>query len=80
MPTPLPRERRCLAIAIRELRARQRLTQEQVAEAAGLGHNYISDLESGRTRPAFESVVLIARGLGVPLTEVVRVFEERLAD
>lgn len=80
VPTPLPQERRSLAIAVRELRARQGFTQEQLAEAAGLGRNYVSDLESGRTKPAFESVVLIARGLDVPLAELIRVFEERLSD
>jgi transcriptional regulator with XRE-family HTH domain len=80
VPPPLPRERRALANAVRELRARRRITQEALAEAAGLGSNYISEVETGRKRVGYETVVLIAYGLGLPLSELVRLYEERLAE
>ena len=80
MPPPLPRERRALANAVRELRARKRLSQEALAEAAGLGGNYISEVETGRKRVGYETVVLIAYGFGMQLSELVRVYEERLAE
>lgn len=80
MPEPMPKERRALARAVRELRARQGLTQEQVAEAAGLGRGFVSELETGRRRASFEAVVRIARALDVPLGVLVQAFEDRLAD
>jgi transcriptional regulator with XRE-family HTH domain len=80
VPPALPRERRALANAIRELRARKRLTQEQVAEAAGLGRGFLTDLESGRRRASFEAIVLITRGMDVSMGEFVRLYEDRLAE
>lgn len=80
MADPLIRERRALAIAVRELRARRALKQEEVGEAAGLGRNYLTTLESGRTNPSFEALVRLSRGLGVPLSELARIYEERLED
>ena len=77
---PLHRERRALAIAVRELRARKSLKQEEVCGVAGLGRNYLTMLESGRTNPSFEAMVRVARGLGVTFSELARVYEERLDD
>jgi transcriptional regulator with XRE-family HTH domain len=74
----LNRERRALAIAVRELRVRKSLKQEEVCEASGLGRNYLTTLESGRTNPSFDAMVRVARGLGVSFTELARVYEERL--
>jgi len=77
---PLHRERRALATAVRELRARKALKQEEVGEAAGLGRNYLTTLESGRTNPSFEALVRLSRGLGVSFADLARVYEERLED
>lgn len=80
MADGLHRERRALAIAVRELRVRKSLKQEEVCEASGLGRNYLTTLESGRTNPSFEAMVRVARGLGVSFVELARVFEERLEE
>lgn len=80
MAEPLHRERRALAIAVRELRARRALKQEELGEAAGLGRNYVTTLENGRTNPSFDALVRIAQGLGIPFSELTRVYEERLRD
>ncbi|MDW5595173.1 helix-turn-helix transcriptional regulator [Conexibacter stalactiti] len=80
MADSLHRERRALAVAVRELRARKALKQEEVGEAAGLGRNYLTTLESGRTNPSFDALVRLARGLGVPLSELILLYEERLRD
>ncbi|MDO8210721.1 helix-turn-helix domain-containing protein [Conexibacter sp. CPCC 206217] len=80
MTDPLSRERRALAVAVRELRVRRSLKQEEVGEAAGLGRNYLTTLENGRTNPSFDALVRLSRGLGVPLSELVRTYEERLRD
>lgn len=79
MPELSPAERRALADVIRQLRARERLSQQEVADRVGLGRNYLSDVESGRRRPSWDGVVLISRGLGVGLDELVRLYLERVA-
>ena len=76
----MPRERRALALAVKELRARRGLTQEQVASAAGVSRGYLGELEQGRRRPSFEGVVRVARGLDVDLGELIAVYEARLAE
>jgi transcriptional regulator with XRE-family HTH domain len=77
---PLPRERRALALAVKELRARRGLTQEQLADAAGVSRGYVGELEQGRRRPSFEGVVRVARGLEVELHELIDTFQARLRD
>jgi tetratricopeptide (TPR) repeat protein/transcriptional regulator with XRE-family HTH domain len=52
---------------LRRLRAETRLTQEELAEAAGLSPRSVSDLERGINRTARkETAVLLARALGLP--------------
>ena len=80
MADPLHRERRALATAVRELRARKALKQEEVTEAAGLGRNLLTTLETGRSNPTFETLVRISRALGVSFTELASTYEERLRD
>jgi transcriptional regulator with XRE-family HTH domain len=75
VPGLTPSERRALADTVRALRARERLTQQEVAERAGLGRNFVSDLEAGRRRASFDSVVAVARGIGVPLGELIALYE-----
>lgn len=78
MPPTIDAELRALAAAIREIRARQQLSQERVAGIGGVGRKYVGQIERGEIVPSFAALVGIARGLGVPLSEVVRVYEERL--
>lgn len=77
--TPRPRERRALANAVRELRARERITQEDLSLAAGLNRGFVGELESGRRRVSFEAVVAIADVLGVTVAELGEVFDARRA-
>jgi tetratricopeptide (TPR) repeat protein/transcriptional regulator with XRE-family HTH domain len=54
---------------LRQLRTEARLTQEELAEAAGLSPRSVSDLERGINRTARkETAVLLARALGLPET------------
>lgn len=76
----LPRERRALAVAVREIRARRGMTQEEVSAAAGLGRGYCTDLETGRRRASFDAVVMIARALDVSMVELMELYEDRLGD
>jgi transcriptional regulator with XRE-family HTH domain len=52
---------------LRQLRAEAKLTQEELAEAAGLSHRSISDLERGVSRTAHKDTgVLLADALSLP--------------
>lgn len=80
MSDPLPRERRALALAVKELRARKGLTQEEVAHAAGVSRGYLGELEQGRRRASFEGVVRVARAMDVELRELIDTYEARLRE
>ncbi|HEY4280487.1 MAG TPA: helix-turn-helix transcriptional regulator [Conexibacter sp.] len=80
MAATLTRERRAMATAVRELRARRALKQEEVADAAGLGRNYLTTLERGRMNPSFEALVRIARALDVSFSELTALYEDRLRE
>jgi transcriptional regulator with XRE-family HTH domain len=75
-----PKIRRALAIAVRELRARRGMTQEDLSHAAGRSRGFVSELESGRRGASYEGVVALAQALDVPMEEVGRVFDARLAE
>ncbi|HMJ02226.1 MAG TPA: helix-turn-helix transcriptional regulator [Conexibacter sp.] len=79
MPPAVDAELRALAAAIREIRARQQFSQERVAAVGGVGRKYVGQLERAELTPSFAALVAIARGLEVPLSELVRVYEERIA-
>jgi transcriptional regulator with XRE-family HTH domain len=68
-------ERRALAVAVRELRARERMSQESVSVDAGLGRGFVSELETGRRRVSFEALVSIADVLGLTMQEVGEAFD-----
>ena len=52
---------------MRSLRIARGLTQERLAEGAGLHTTYVSDIERGRRNIGFINLSLLARALGVDL-------------
>jgi len=62
-----------LGEAIRSLREKRGLTQERLAQDAGVTTGTISLLERGQSNPAWGTVKAIAGGLGVEVVEVARV-------
>jgi transcriptional regulator with XRE-family HTH domain len=53
------------AARLKELRERAELSQEQLAHKAGLKVGGIRDLEQGRNSPKWETVIALAKALGV---------------
>ncbi len=80
MPAPTPHVREALAAAIREIRGRKGLSQEEVAEAAGLNRKTVGSIERCESVPSFTALASIAQGLGVSLSELMLVYEDRLRD
>ena len=56
---------------IAEARARQGMSQEQLAEAIDSTNVYISLLENGQRQPSLNAAILIAESLGIPPGELV---------
>jgi transcriptional regulator with XRE-family HTH domain len=78
VPPTIDAELRALAAAVREIRARQQLSQERVAGKGGVGRKYVGQIERGEIVPSFAALIALAKGLDVPLSELVRVYEDRL--
>jgi transcriptional regulator with XRE-family HTH domain len=58
-----------LGLRIRVARTRQRLTQEGLAEAAGLHPTYISGVETGKRQISVKVLLRIALALETPASE-----------
>lgn len=55
---------------LRSCRQKKKLSQEALAELAGVHPTYIGQLERGEKNATIESVTKIARALGMPLEEL----------
>ena len=62
---------------VRELRDRLGLSQEELAERAGLHRNYIGGIERGERNVAILNVARLASGLGVSIAELFAPFDKR---
>jgi DNA-binding XRE family transcriptional regulator len=56
---------------VRELRLERRMTQEGLAEAAELRATFVSNLERGYRVPSLPTVLRVAAGLGVSVSNLV---------
>jgi y4mF family transcriptional regulator len=57
-----------LGDAIRHYRTEAGLTQAQLAEMAGLGRSYLSELETGKETEQLKRILRVLRQLGVRMT------------
>ena len=55
---------------IRELRKAKGLSQEAFADRCGLDRTYISGIERGNRNVAIRNIALIAKALGVSISEL----------
>ena len=58
-------------IRLRELREKHLLTQQDLADRAGVAKVTIARIETGATRPTFTTIRKLAAALGVAPTEIV---------
>lgn len=77
MPTdPLPdwvlTRRRAIGDAIRAARTERCLSQEKLAELAGLDRKTINRIEQGTHSTYLDHLLLIADALDIPLADIVR--------
>ncbi len=62
-------------LAIRQLRLKQELTQEELAHRALLHRTYLTDIERGTRNPSIEVIEKLANGLGINLADLFRLAE-----
>jgi transcriptional regulator with XRE-family HTH domain len=55
---------------VRQIRETNHLTQEKLAEFAGLDPTYISGIERGLRNPGIRNVAKIAKALGITTSEL----------
>ncbi len=77
MTTLKPDEQvRALGRAIRRIRRERDLSQEAVANAGGVHLNQVRRLELGTADVYTSTLLRVVAGLGVPLSEVARAYEQ----
>ena len=61
---------------IRTLRTSKKMSQEELALAAGLTPAYLGRVERGEKCPSVETIHKISLGLSVPMTEIVDISDD----
>ncbi len=67
--------KKSFAEVLREIRQEKGLSQEELADRAGLHRTYISQVERGLKSPSLRSLEQIAQALGVPASALLRRME-----
>ena len=62
---------------LRQLRLARRLTQEQLAERAGLSYKFLGELERGRANPTLTTLGSLSDALNVRLVDLLALDTER---
>lgn len=75
-PRVISREHQWLGEAVRELRGRKRLSQEQLGQESGLHRNYVGALERGEINATFRTLLRVSRGLGESVGFVMAYYDE----
>ncbi len=59
-----------LGARLRELRRARRLTQESLAERAGLSYKFIGEIERGRANPTVATIEALCAALSIDLVDL----------
>lgn len=57
---------------VRRHRSRQGLSQERLAEAAGIHRNYVGNIERGEYAATLDVAERLGQALGIPLEDLIR--------
>ena len=66
-----------LGTRLKQLRRARRMTQEQLAERAGLSYKFVGEVERGQGNPTLTTMAALAEALGVGLIDLLGVEVER---
>jgi transcriptional regulator with XRE-family HTH domain len=65
-----------LGVALRELRLERRVSQEQLSIKTDVHRNYIGGIERGERSPTVATIIVLARALHVPVSELFKLAED----
>jgi transcriptional regulator with XRE-family HTH domain len=71
--------KRALGLSIRHFRHELGLSQEALAQKAGIHRTYVGGIERGEQNPSFETVIRLIEALEISLGEFAADFELRVA-
>jgi transcriptional regulator with XRE-family HTH domain len=77
MPTKRERTLKAFGAQLAQLRRGTEMTQEQLAERAGMHPNYVGDLERGQRNPTLITLLSLAKALDTSVAELVRPVDPR---
>jgi len=69
---------RALGRTVRELRARNNLSQEDLGKRVAMHRNYVGTIERGEANVGFLNLLRVVAALGVSLSEFVDVWDRQL--
>lgn len=69
---PLSDRHHALGLAVRARRIERNLTQEALADRAGLSANYVGDMERGERNVSVRALWQLADGLGIAASDLLR--------
>lgn len=72
-------EHRALGRAVRELRARRGISQEELGDRSSLHRNYVGAIERAEINPTFATLLRLVGGLEVPLSVLIVLYERNAA-
>lgn len=67
---PVPPIQRAFGLAVRGLRNERGVSQERLAELAGLHRTYVGDVERGERNVSLVNIQRLARALGVRMADL----------
>lgn len=62
---------------MRELREREGVSQEELAERSGLRRDHLAAIERGEVDPTFVTLVRLTRAVPSSLADLMRIYERR---
>ena len=79
MAKPRSAAHRAYGDALRRVRVGRGVSQERLAQLAGLDRTYVSGIERGERNPSLANLLKLADALGVPFSEIAAAAERRRA-
>jgi transcriptional regulator with XRE-family HTH domain len=76
MPDDLDERRAAFGLAVRRIRVGRFLSQDTVERRGGLARNQVGAIERAEKDVQLTSLLRLSDGLGVPLSEIVRAYED----
>lgn len=66
-----------LGRAIRKVREGFGLSQEELADFAGINRTSLGEIERGETNPGFDILCRLASAVKMPLSELIKIYEQQ---